>query len=88
MHEANEQRADWAENALDTFTRQTYGGRAFNELPTDPAGPEYGDDYTAIMDLMSDLLHVAVRKGFDQTKLLQRAVATFDYENAPDYEGD
>lgn len=29
MHEANETRADWAENALDTFTVETYGGRHF-----------------------------------------------------------
>lgn len=88
MHEANERRADWAANALDTFTRETYGGRAFAELPAGQESPEHGDDYTAISDLIGDLLHVAVRKGFDAHKLLQSAVANFDHENAPEYEGD
>lgn len=89
MHEMNEQRADWAANALDTFTRETYGGRPFDGLPGGgEMGPQYGDDYTAIADLIGDLLHVAVRKGFDPHELLRMAVANFDHENAPDYEGD
>ena len=87
MHEANERRADWAENALDTFAKETYGGRRFADLiASDP--PEHGDDFTCVQDLIGDLLHVAARKGWNTAELLRRAEANFIYESAPGYEGD
>ena len=87
MHEANETRADWAENALDTFTVETYGGRHFSHLVAEQ--PDEGDDaYTAVQDLIGDLLHVAKRYGWDAAELLRRSVANFEYEAAPDYAGD
>lgn len=87
LHESNEQRADWAENALSTFTEETYAGRSFPLLIAD--GPEEdADAYTAVQDLIGDLLHVAVRYGWDPEELIRKAVASFDYENAPGYEGD
>ena len=90
MHEANERRADWAENALDTFAKETYGGRSFASLPDggDEHGETWGDDYTCVQDLIGDLLHVAVRRGWDTDELLRRAVANFEYENDPEYEDD
>lgn len=87
MHKANERRADWAENALDTFTVETYGGRHFADIVEEQ--PDEGDDaYTAVQDLIGDLLHVAKRYGWDTADILRRAQANFDHEAAPDYVGD
>lgn len=87
MHEANETRADWAENALDTFTVETYGGRHFSALVAEQ--PDVGDDaYTAVHDLICDLLHVAARYGWEPNELIRLGVANFEYESAPDYQGD
>ncbi len=88
MHEANERRADWAENALDTFAIETYGGRPFSALISDQDTPEMGDDFTCVQDLIGDLLHVAVRRGWNTAELLRRAEASFVYENEPGYQGD
>lgn len=87
LHERNEARATWAESALENFTYETYGGRSFAALVREQ--PDEGDDaYTAVQDLIGDLLHVAVRYGWDPDELVRRAVAGFDHENAPDYQGD
>lgn len=87
MHEANENRADWATNALETFTEETYGGRSFAALVAEQ--PDEGDDaYTAVQDLIGDLLHVAVRYGWDPHELLDRALRNFEHEHRPDYDGD
>lgn len=88
LHPANETRADWATNALDTFTIETYGGRRFDALPSEDSDLSSGDDFTAVQDLLGDLLHVAARKGWDIDELLRRARNGFDYEAAPGYEGD
>lgn len=87
LHERNEERADWAENALETFTVETYGGRHFAALVAEQ--PDEGDDaYTAVQDLIGDLLHVAVRYGWDPDELFARALHNFAHENHPTYDGD
>jgi len=87
MHEANETRADWAENALDTFTVETYGGRHFSAIVAEQP-EEDGDAYTAVQDLIGDLLHVAARYGWNTAEILRKAEANFVYEADPGYEGD
>jgi len=47
----NNERASWAEEAVDTFTNETYGGCALLELL-----PE--DRYWAIKDLICDIGHL------------------------------
>lgn len=77
----NEDRANWAENALDTFGIETYGGRTF--APTVKEQPNEGDDaYTMIQDLISNLLHLAVRHGWDAAEISRRAIAVFEDEVA------
>lgn len=77
----NEDRANWAESALDTFGIETYGGRTF--APTVKEQPNEGDDaYTMIQDLISNLLHLAKRHGWDPAEINRRAVAIFDDEVA------
>lgn len=88
MHEANKARAGWAADALDTFTRETYGGRSWAALVAAGTKEGWDDSYTALQDLIGDLLHVAVEHGWDPEELLRLAKANFDYENSPDYEGD
>lgn len=87
LHEANEGRADWAENAVNTFGQETYNGRTFSAVVKDQ--PDEGDDaYTMIQDLIGDLLHLAARHNWDPSEMVRKAVANFDYENSPTYEGD
>ena len=87
MHAQNETRADWAANALDTFMIETYGGRTF--APTVAEQPDEGDDaYTAVQDLIGDLLHLATRHGWNTAELIRRAEANFVYEADPTYQGD
>jgi hypothetical protein len=91
LHPVNEDRADWATNALNTFTEETYGGRRFDRMAAEAADDDSGydsDAYTAVQDLIGDLLHVAVRHGWDPEEIIRKAVANFDHENAPGYEGD
>ncbi len=89
LHEANESRADWAENALDTFTVETYYGRTFASMcPEHPDSEHMSDAYTAVHDLIGDLLHVAARYGWNPDEMLASAKRGFDHENEPDYEGD
>lgn len=54
----NRERALVAENALDTFTHQTYGGRDAAELNDE-------DRQTALSDLLCDLMHYARQQGFE-----------------------
>jgi hypothetical protein len=83
----NAQRAAWAENAVNTFGVETYGGRTFSRTVVEQ--PNEGDDaYTMIQDLIGDALHLAVQHGWDPDTLLARAKENFDYENDPNYQGD
>ncbi len=90
MNEANQARIDWAKNALDTFAIETYGGRPYSTLEAQCAECEeaQGDDYTAIQDLIGNLLHVAHARGWNTAELIRRAEDDFLYESSHDYEGD
>lgn len=90
MHEANQARIDWAKNALDTFTIETYGGRTYSTLEAQCAECEEGEgyDYTAIQDLIGDLLHVAHERGWNTAELIRRAEEDFLYESSRAYDGD
>jgi hypothetical protein len=50
----NDDRAEWARSAANAFTLETYGGRRFEDLH-----PE--DQYTAVQDLLTDLMHLVDR---------------------------
>lgn len=85
--EKNSMRADWAEHAVNTFSIETYCGRTFTDEVKEQ--PDEGDDaYTMIQDLISNLLHLAVRHKWDADEMLRKAKDTFDYENDPNYQGD
>lgn len=69
----NATRAEWAEQALNTFTNNVNYCRSSAEL-------EPGDRADAISDLICDLLHYAVEQGFDPERLLAQAKMNFDFE--------
>lgn len=72
----NESRAEWAESALDTFTHETFAGRAASQL-------EGEDHECAISDLFCNLYHYAVRNGYSVEQvdaLVERAKRTFEDE--------
>lgn len=71
----NRQRAAWAERALDTFTRETYGGRSASDLRRD-------DRTTAIYDLVTDLLHYARLNRVKADDILANARRQYDHESA------
>lgn len=87
MHDQNLVRAEWAANAVDTFGRETYCGRTFTNTVVEQ--PNEGDDaYTMVQDLIGDLLHLAVRHGWDDEEILRRAKVAYDHEADPSYDGD
>jgi hypothetical protein len=69
----NAERAQWAKAALAVFTVETYSG----DHP-DTMFP--GDCESAIQDLISDLLHLAVQKGMDVKQLHRSALVMFEAE--------
>jgi hypothetical protein len=69
----NADRAEWAKQALATFTARTYGG-------DHPDAMDRGDLETAVYDLIADLLHFAYRQGFDTDAVLASAVLHFEAE--------
>lgn len=71
----NADRAEWAKQALATFTARTYSG-------DHPDSMDRGDLETAIYDLIADLLHFAARQGFDVREMLFRAHGLYEAESA------
>ncbi len=84
----NDDRADWAECSADAFGIITYGGRSFEQLMAQCRDPGLSDGETLISDLIGDLMHLAARSGFDAHKVMRTGVEAFEYEAAPDYQGD
>lgn len=70
---SNDTRADWAEQAMTTFTQQTHFGLSPDELDQ-----SYLSD--AIADLICDLLHYADREGIDPEQLIDQAVMNHRFE--------
>jgi hypothetical protein len=66
----NRHRAAWAKTPLDIFVKETWGIATANRLQ-----PEDVSD--AIADLISDLLHLALRRRLDPKDILTRAKANF-----------
>lgn len=64
----NDDRADWAQAALNEFARVTR---------MDTAGE---DTDTTMGDLLCDLMHLAQREGLDFTALVARAQCNYDEE--------
>ncbi len=69
----NLQRAAWAENAMDTFTRETFGRRLFVVMCSE-------DREDAAADMISDLLHLCRISGIDVDTVMERGLANFKYE--------
>lgn len=78
---ANALRAEWAENAVNTFGIETYCGRTFTATVVEQPG-EGDDAYTMIQDLIADALHLARRHGWDADEMLRKARANFEEECA------
>lgn len=76
---SNEQRAEWAEHAMDAFGRKVFGGRSFHELEE--------DQEDAIADLICDLLHLCVATGIDPDDVTRRGIRNFADEVAMEMEG-
>jgi len=71
----NAQRAEWARLALDAFCLRTYGGRSFADLEELMHGVPFGDDYTAVQDLLTDLMHVADQHGWNFAQMVATATS-------------
>ena len=82
----NADRANWAEIAVNAFGEETYCGRTFTatvvQQPTDQ-----GDAYTMAQDLVSDIMHLARRHGWDPVKMLENARWHFECEEEEEREG-
>jgi|SRR6478735_8655402 hypothetical protein len=82
----NDQRAQWARLALSAYTVETYPGRTFEDIEADMAGIENGDDYSAVQDLLTNLLHLATLRGWNIDELLR--AARFNHTVELDQEAD
>lgn len=81
----NTDRANWAQDAVDVFGTATFGGRTFTD--TLPEQPDVGDDpYCMVQDLITDLLHLANRQGWDTDDLIRRATGAYEEEFAEESE--
>jgi hypothetical protein len=69
----NADRAAWAKDALAVFTAATFSG-------DHPDHMHRGDLECAVGDLIIDLLHYALRQGFDAGAILQHACGNFGAE--------
>lgn len=77
----NADRARWAENALNVFGVETFAGNNFTDTVVEQ--PDTGGDaYTMVQDLITDLLHLARRHGWDPAVIMVKAQDAFDEECA------
>ncbi len=75
----NADKAAWAVKGLDAFCRQTYAGKSFADV-----GP---DQQSAVEDLIADLLHLCMERGFDPDEVMGRAICQFSEEVALEIAG-
>lgn len=81
----NDDRAAWAENAVNVFAEETYCGRTFTATVKEQ--PDTGDDaYTMCQDLISDILHLARKHGWEADRMIRNAVGAFEEEVAEEDE--
>lgn len=71
----NDDRADWAQTALDAFARETRMDTAPEEPPT------------IMQDLLTDLMHLADREGYDFDNILRMARGNWEEEVEEEKEG-
>lgn len=69
MGEMNAKRANWAQDAMESVP-------AFAQM----LAPEEGGPYTAVKDLLCDLIHFCDRQGIDFDEVLDAARALHDGE--------
>ena len=69
----NIERAFFAELAADRFTKAAYCGRHYHSLAA-------GERQEAVVDLMTNLLHLAKREGQDTEQLMRCATHHFEEE--------
>ena len=89
MGERNARRIKLAEKAVSTYV-QAADGDDWPTLRLDMAGcaEGSGDDYCAVQDLITNLMHLADKCGWNANELARRAVANFEHETSPIYDGD
>ena len=75
----NSTRADDTIPALDAFCDESYGRRSFATLISHGTDVD-SDAYTAVQDLINNLLHLADRYGWPIVDILEAAKASHDYE--------
>jgi hypothetical protein len=75
--EMNDDRAEWAQIALNKFAEHT-GMRG---------GINHEDDYTVLKDLLGDLMHWAHKNKVDFRTALHSAAVAFIEESHPNYRG-
>mgnify|MGYP007008294436 CR=1 FL=1 len=81
FHEpTNADRAEWARNAMNTFAKETFGGRTFDQLLEDGDTPQNSDGACAIGDLIADLLHLARKNNIDPQGCINSALMHFEAE--------
>lgn len=76
----NIDRAAWARRAANVFSKETMGGRSFDQLMADQGAGEDTDTYCVLQDLITDTLHLARQQGWDAAELIRRAVWNFEEE--------
>lgn len=84
----NEDRAEWAREALNVFSARTFGGETFDSLMEGwdtPAEALTGDGPDALRDLLTNLLHLAREIGMDPVAAHQSALRTFEDEEAEEH---
>lgn len=79
MTTTNLHRAAWAKNALAIFVDETWTDTTINRMTPEDFG-------SAITDLISDLLHLAILKRLDPEQVIDRAKSNFNAELAEELE--
>ena len=78
----NDQRAEWARQAVDVFGEEVFCGRTFTDEAIEGPDGDTGDAHDMVMDLIGNLCHLAHRHKWDVDLLVKNAVATFKEELA------
>lgn len=76
----NDDRAEWARNAVDGFGEEVFHGRTFTDEAAEGPDGDTGDAHDMIMDLIGNLCHLADRHKWDVDLMVRNAVATFKEE--------
>lgn len=78
---SNSQRAEWTREALDAFAVEVFSDRTFTGMIEEDG--LRGDGPSVIQDLITDVLHMAMKIGFTQDEareIGEKAIRMFDEE--------